>query len=58
MFPQQPPVLVVVVAAVGEGHVGSPYTPDDHQRLIVLKATYDPRNTFRLNCNIPPVTGA
>ncbi|MGV2920707.1 BBE domain-containing protein [Streptomyces alfalfae] len=34
------------------------YTPDDHKRLTVLKAAYDPRNTFRLNYNIAPGTGA
>lgn len=45
-------------AAAGQDRTRTAYTPDDHQRLTVLKATYDPRNTFRLNCNVPPVTGA
>ncbi|CAL9523780.1 Mitomycin radical oxidase [Streptomyces sp. enrichment culture] len=33
------------------------YTADDHRRLTALKAVYDPRNTFRLNYNIPPGSG-
>ena len=34
--------------------VAAAYTPADHARLTALKARYDPRNTFRVNLNIPP----
>ncbi|MEU7473063.1 BBE domain-containing protein [Streptomyces sp. NPDC044984] len=43
--------------AAGQDRTRTAYTPGDHQRLTALKATYDPRNTFRFNYNIPPVTG-
>ncbi|GLZ78742.1 oxidoreductase [Actinorhabdospora filicis] len=36
------------------GQVRSAYSPADYERLTGLKAVYDPRNTFRLNHNIPP----
>ncbi|MEU5217423.1 FAD-binding oxidoreductase [Streptomyces sp. NPDC020807] len=37
-------------------HVRSAYESDDYRRLTELKAVYDPRNTFRLNHNIPPAS--
>jgi len=34
--------------------VRSAYSPEQWQRLVALKAKYDPTNCFRLNANIPP----
>lgn len=34
--------------------VKAAYSPEDWERLVALKARYDPRNTFRFNRNIPP----
>lgn len=34
--------------------LGGVYAPDDLRRLSVLKARYDPANTFRLNYNVAP----
>ena len=30
------------------------YSAEQWQRLVTLKAKYDPTNFFRLNANIPP----
>jgi hypothetical protein len=42
----------------GPEQVRTAYDASDHERLSALKAVYDPRNTFRLNYNIPPARGA
>ncbi len=34
--------------------VRAAYRASDYQRLAAIKATYDPRNLFRVNHNIPP----
>lgn len=34
--------------------VRAAYPPEDWQRLVALKDTYDPENLFRFNRNIPP----
>jgi hypothetical protein len=37
----------------GEGRVQASYG-DNYNRLASVKATYDPKNLFRVNQNIPP----
>jgi hypothetical protein len=34
--------------------VRAAYTPADWQRLVELKARWDPTNVFRFNRNVPP----
>jgi hypothetical protein len=45
-------------AIAGPSRTRTACTPGGHRRLTALKAVYDPRNTFRLNYNIPPGEGA
>jgi FAD/FMN-containing dehydrogenase len=34
------------------------YTPENHRRLRLVKAAYDPENVFRVGHNIPPAAAA
>ena len=38
----------------GPGRVRTAYGEPTYRRLVALKNSYDPDNTFRLNQNIPP----
>ncbi|WP_412076202.1 FAD-binding oxidoreductase [Streptomyces xanthophaeus] len=40
----------------GADQVRSAYDPEDHARLVRLKAVHDPANTFRVNYNLEPGT--
>lgn len=40
----------------GPEQVRSAYDPEDHARLVRLKAVHDPANTFRVNYNLEPGT--
>jgi FAD/FMN-containing dehydrogenase len=42
----------------GEEGVRAAYPGETWDRLVALKARYDPTNLFRLNQNIPPASGA
>jgi hypothetical protein len=37
--------------------VRAAYRAADYEKLTAIKATYDPRNLFRVNHNIPPTSG-
>lgn len=37
----------------GEARIRASYG-DNYERLVAIKATYDPKNLFRVNQNIPP----
>ncbi len=39
---------------VGLDRTRAAYTPENYQRLVALKDTYDPQNIFCFNHNIPP----
>lgn len=39
---------------VGLDRTRAAYTPENYQRLVALKDTYDPQNSFCFNHNIPP----
>ena len=41
--------------AAAPAQVATAYRAEDHLRLRRIKAVYDPKNTFRLNHNIPPL---
>jgi FAD/FMN-containing dehydrogenase len=39
----------------GEGRIRDAYPGPTWDRLVAVKARYDPTNLFRLNQNIPPL---
>ena len=46
------------LADEGETRVRAAYPGDTWDRLVAIKARYDPGNLFRLNQNIPPAVGS
>jgi hypothetical protein len=40
------------------GRTATAYTPENHRRLRVVKASYDPENVFRVGHNIAPAAAA
>jgi hypothetical protein len=47
-------VYVNFLGEEGPDRVRAAYSERTYQRLVELKTTYDPTNTFRINQNIPP----
>jgi FAD/FMN-containing dehydrogenase len=47
-------VYVNELGAEGQERVRAAYHPAAYERLVALKAKYDPGNLFRMNQNIPP----
>jgi protein gp37 len=43
------------LGAEGEGRIRDAYPGSTWDRLVAIKARYDPTNLFRLNQNIPPL---
>jgi FAD/FMN-containing dehydrogenase len=50
-------VYVNFLGAEGEARVRAAYPGATWDRLVAIKARYDPTNLFRLNQNIPPANG-
>lgn len=56
LAPHETGVYVNYLDGDDTARVASAYSPETYQRLVALKARYDPDNVLRRNANIPPAT--
>jgi FAD/FMN-containing dehydrogenase len=55
MEPHSTGVYVNNLGSEGADRVKAAYAPETYRRLVELKNTYDPDNTFRVNQNLAPI---